>query len=79
MIRDFTIESEFEGIFGLENASMVTEAGISAMQNISRRFQQILPNILTETYSPNRFHFRHTDSGRNSRLAEASSSFRTRT
>lgn len=30
-----------------------------AMQNIARRYQQFFPNILNETYSPNRFHFRH--------------------
>lgn len=29
------------------------------MQNISRRFQQAFPNILPETYTPTRFHFRH--------------------
>lgn len=35
-----------------------------ALQNISRRFQQVFPNILNETYTRTRFHFRHTDSSR---------------
>lgn len=60
LIRNFTMESDFGGIFRPENAAMVTDSGIFAMQNISRRFQQALPDILTETYSPARFHFRHT-------------------
>lgn len=30
------------------------------MQNIARRFQEVFPDILTDVYSPNRFHFRHT-------------------
>lgn len=29
------------------------------MQNIARRYQQFFPHILTETYSVDRFHFRH--------------------
>lgn len=61
-IRDFTMDSDFGNLFRIENASMVTESGIFAMQNISRRFQQIFPSILSETYTPLRFHFRHTDS-----------------
>ncbi|XP_037051603.1 multiple inositol polyphosphate phosphatase 1-like [Bradysia coprophila] len=59
-IRDFTMDSEFGDLFRIENAAMVTESGIFAVQNISRRFQQIFPNILSETYTPARFHFRHT-------------------
>lgn len=39
---------------------MSTEAGPIANQNIARRFQQAFPDILTETYDPNRFHFRYT-------------------
>lgn len=35
-----------------------------AMQNIARRFQQVFPDILTDTYSPTRFHFRHTETER---------------
>lgn len=31
-----------------------------AMENIAERFQQNFPNILTNTYSPGRFLFRHT-------------------
>lgn len=34
------------------------------MQNIARRYQQAFPNILTETYSPERFLFRHTNTER---------------
>lgn len=41
------------------------------MQNIARRFQQVFPNILTETYSPDRFHFRHTDAERTNTSARA--------
>lgn len=29
------------------------------MQNIARRYQQIIPTLLTETYSPESFHFRY--------------------
>lgn len=43
---------------------MTTEAGVVAMQNIARRFQQVFPDILTEAYTVNRFHFRHTESER---------------
>lgn len=39
---------------------MTTDAGVYALQNISRRFQQIFPNILTETYTADHYHFRHT-------------------
>lgn len=59
-IRDWNIEANFN----LQNASLITEAGVLAMQNIARRFQQVFPDILTETYSPNRFHFRHTETDR---------------
>lgn len=58
------MESGFGNTFRIENAALATESGLFAMQNISRRFQQILPNILTETYSPDRFHFRHSGSPR---------------
>lgn len=30
-----------------------------AMQNIARRYRQLFPNIFSEVYSPNLFHFRH--------------------
>lgn len=55
-IRDWTRPTNFN----IENASLTTEAGVVAMQNIARRYQQHFPDILTDTYSPNRFHFRHT-------------------
>lgn len=42
-----------------------------AMQNIARRFQQVFPNILTESYSPDRFHFRHTETERTNRSIRA--------
>jgi len=51
-------------IYRIENANLVTESGEIALRNISRRFQQLFPNILTETYSPTRFHFRHTGTSR---------------
>lgn len=44
----------------LESASLTTEAGRIGMQNIARRYQQFFPTILTDTYDPERFHFRHT-------------------
>lgn len=47
--------------FNLQNASLSTEAGAIANRNIARRFQQLFPHILTETYDPARFLFRHTD------------------
>lgn len=43
---------------------MVSDAGIHAIRNIARRFQQRFPQILTETYSPDRFLFRHSDAQR---------------
>lgn len=39
---------------------MTTEAGVFALQNISRRFQQVFPDILPETYTTENYHFRHT-------------------
>lgn len=38
---------------------MPMEAGAIAMRNISQRFQRAFPNILTETYTPTQYHFRH--------------------
>lgn len=32
------------------------------MENIARRFQQVFPTILTQPYTPARYHFRHTGS-----------------
>lgn len=58
------MESDFGDTFRIENAGLVTDAGIFALQNISRRFQEVFPNILTETYTPARFHFRHTGTSR---------------
>lgn len=40
---------------------MPTDASVIAMHNIARRYQQLFPNILTEVYSPSRFHFRHNN------------------
>lgn len=51
-------------LYRLENANLVTESGEIALRNISRRFQQLFPNILTETYSATHFHFRHTGTSR---------------
>lgn len=48
----------------IENASLVTEAGIIALQNIARRFQGVLPNVLLATYTSAHYHFRHTWSRR---------------
>lgn len=48
----------------MANTSLTTEAGVTAMENIARRFQQAFPDILSETYSPDRFHFRHTETER---------------
>lgn len=63
-IRDFTVENDFDGRFIIENAGLLTDSGIFAMQNISRRFQEVLPNVLTGTYSQARYHFRHTGTPR---------------
>lgn len=63
-IRDFTMESDFGDTFRIENAGLLTDSGVFAMQNISRRFQELFPDILPETYTPARFHFRHTGSPR---------------
>lgn len=59
-IRDWSREANFN----FENAGFATEAGVVAMHNIARRFQQVFPDILTDTYDANRFHFRHTDAER---------------
>lgn len=50
--------------FVIENALMPTDAGVLAMHNIARRFHDVFPDILTENYSADRFHFRHTHSER---------------
>lgn len=63
-IRNFTMESDFGDIFNIENASLVTDAGVLAMKNIAKRFQQVFPDILTKTYTPARFHFRHAGTPR---------------
>jgi len=43
---------------------LTTAAGIVAMQRIARRLQERFPDILTEAYTPSRFHFRHTNTER---------------
>lgn len=43
---------------------MITDAGRVGLQNIARRFQQAFPNILSENYTTDRYHFRHTRSVR---------------
>lgn len=48
----------------MANASLSTDASGIAMRNIAKRFQQMFPDILTETYSSDRYHFRHTDTER---------------
>lgn len=50
---------------------MTTDAGVMAMENIARRFQNVFPDILTEEYSRDRFHFRHTGSQRTNRSIQA--------
>lgn len=55
-IRDWRRDSNLT----LDSASLTTEAGRIAMRNIARRYQQFFPNILTDNYSPERYHFRHT-------------------
>lgn len=57
LIQNWTRPSNFT----LENASLSTEGGPNDNQDIARRFQRLFPDILTETYDRNRFHFRHTD------------------
>lgn len=59
-LRDWTIGA----FFNQQNAGLITEGGELAMHNIARRFQQAFPDILTETYNANRFHFRHTETAR---------------
>lgn len=53
-----------DDLYRIENANLVTPSGEIALQNISRRYQQLFPNILTGTYSATRFHFRHTGTSR---------------
>lgn len=60
LLRDFSLDSGFASHFNLGNASMVTPSGIIGIQNIARRFQENFPDILTTTYSPERFLFRQT-------------------
>lgn len=60
-IRNWTRQANFT----IENGNLASEAGLFTMQNIARRLQAAFPQILTETYSPDRFYFRHT-SGRRS-------------
>lgn len=71
-LRPFLIKltrDDFEAIqnwtrqanFTVENAYTFSEASVVQMQNIARRYQQIFPTLLTETYSPERFHFRYTN------------------
>lgn len=43
----------------MDNARLGTPGSISLMRNIARRYQQFFPTILTNDYSPDRFHFRH--------------------
>ncbi|KAJ6643214.1 Multiple inositol polyphosphate phosphatase 1 [Pseudolycoriella hygida] len=59
-IRDWTRGSDFN----LANASLATPAGVEAMENIAGRFQRVFPDLLTSTYSADRFLFRHTESER---------------
>lgn len=48
----------------MANNISATEAGVVAMQNIARRYQQVFPDILTANYSRARFLFRHAESER---------------
>lgn len=50
---------------------MLTDAGVPEVQNIARRYQQYFPNILTQNYSRDRFHFRHTYTERTNRSIRA--------
>lgn len=56
-IRNWTRGANFS-----EPAGLSTQAGVIAMENIARRFQQHFPDILTQTYNFDRFLFRHTNS-----------------
>lgn len=56
LIRDWAIEPNFN----MYNASMITDSGVIAMQNIARRYQAFFPNLLPSTFSANRYHFRYT-------------------
>lgn len=58
------MESDFGDMLRIENGAQLTDSGKFAMQNISKRFQLAFPDILTETYSRTRYHFRHTDASR---------------
>lgn len=65
LFRNYTmLESYFGSMLRTENAEMEVESGIFAVQNISRRYQKVFPDILAETYTPSRFYFRHTSSQR---------------
>lgn len=46
--------------FNMSNAGLHTEAGLEALHNVAKRFQQVVPEVLTATYDPERFHFRHS-------------------
>ncbi len=59
-IRDWTRQANFT----IENANLASEAGVFVMNAIARRYQETFPQLLTETYSPDRFLFRHTWSER---------------
>lgn len=65
------MESDFASGFHLSNASLVTASGAIGLQNIARRYQEIFPDLLPSTYSPERFLFRHTDSERTNQSARA--------
>lgn len=56
---------------GADPAGLSTQAGVVAMENIARRFQQNFPNILPQTYSADRFLFRHVSNERTNTSARA--------
>lgn len=65
-IRNWTRGADFA-----EPAGLSTQAGVVAMENIARRFQQNFPNVLPQTYSVDRFLFRHVNNERTNTSARA--------
>jgi len=65
-IRNWTRGADFS-----EPAGLATQAGVMAMENIARRFQQHFPDILTQTYNVDRFLFRHVNNERTNTSARA--------
>lgn len=58
-------------MFTEENGGNTTDDAVITLENIARRFQRVFPNILTETYTPAHFHFRHTGMQRTNKSIQA--------